>query len=218
MSDDKAHALDRIQGGDLEEIIRKAAEPFVDRMASIAPLPGGIMNTVFEVTGAHTEPVVVRVAQRPDPHFENERRALDSLRPQGSPVARVLSLEHHHVGEGVISVIVLTKLPGRTLWNELAHLEPATAAAIVSDLGAELALIHAATTHTVTRQERTWRRAELLDHAETLRQGARRGDVQQAHVDAAIDLLADHPSPYGDSACLVHNDFKAEISSSTAAA
>lgn len=204
---DSPDLLDRATGGDVERFVRASLEPVLGTDAVISPMAGGVMNTVFEASAGDRDPVVVRVAQRPQSHFADEKDALDALAGQDLPVPEVLALDHYDDGARIISVIVLTKLPGKPM-GARESIDSSIGADAVHELGAQLGRIHIATGDSAAAAHTGWLHG-FLDDVSWAYEGARRGGVDRSLVDAGLGAVRSGPKTFVGHTTLRHNDFKA---------
>lgn len=187
------------------EVARDCVERAIGRVESIKALTGGIMNRAFAVTAAGAPPLVVRVAERGRRHFEEERAALEGLVAHDLPVPRVLALDHLGEGAGVVSVIIISMLPGRPMGTR-EQLDPTAAKETVVELGGLLARIHGATLEATDNEHPGWL-AGRLDDIGWMHEGAALAGVDIGIVDSAADVVRSSSRPVGPRA-VVHNDFK----------
>jgi aminoglycoside phosphotransferase (APT) family kinase protein len=108
----------------------------------IVRLTGGGMSETYRAELAHAEPVVVRIARRSVPWFDDEARVMNQARAAGVPTADVLGVEHlDHDGE-LLSFSVQSLLPGRPLDVLVDELPFPDVEGLVMDSGELLARAH----------------------------------------------------------------------------
>lgn len=134
------HAPWRTPPATLEALVRRATGT---PPTSVERIEGGLSNEVYVCRSGGTG-VVVRIARVREPHFEQERWAIEMARARGIPVPDVLLIVHEPHGDGVLSVCVERFVPGVSLGALARRRGPdhPVVAAATRQAGAVLARLH----------------------------------------------------------------------------
>jgi aminoglycoside phosphotransferase (APT) family kinase protein len=134
------HAPWRLPRAKLEALVRRTTG---SPILSFERIEGGLSNEVY-VCRTTDAAVVVRIARVREPHFEQERWAIEQARSRGIPVPDVLLLAHEPDGDRVLSICVERFVPGTSL-GSLARRrgrDDPLVAAIARQAGALLVRLH----------------------------------------------------------------------------
>jgi aminoglycoside phosphotransferase (APT) family kinase protein len=123
----------------LESVLRSVCGRESER---ITTLGGGGLNEAYRVDLAGAAPVVVRVAEQPQPWFADEAHVMAQAHAVGVPTPEVLGVEHLEHDGSLLSFSVQRLMPGRSLQDVCDELPPSEVERLVVDAGELLARVH----------------------------------------------------------------------------
>ena len=145
-------------------------------------------------------PCVIKRCRDPDylEWLSREHRVLRALAGSPLPMPRVLDYaEVDKKEEGREAWLVMSRLEGRSLWNEIIHANSQRRARLLSRVGALLKQLHATSVPKSLRSESPWLDRMLAEAEQNL-----------VWCDGTVELLADlrHRRPEAVPDVLIHGD------------
>ena len=192
----------------IDEVVRSVCGRGVQ---VLAPLAGGGMNETYRAELDGNIAVVVRIARRPTPWFNDEAHLMAQARAVGVPAAEVLGVEHREHDHDLLSFSIQQFLPGASLAKLTGRLSASDLERLVADAGEILARVHSV----VPDQQVIRHELRPPDEHEVTRVARIVNDVigrsAAATVERGADFLRDQvrtrtPAPVS----LVHGDFYPE--------
>lgn len=123
----------------IDAVVRSVAGRTADHLTRVTI---GGLNETYRLESPGHDPIIVRIAHRPQPWFTHEAEAMRRARAVGVPTPHVLGVEHVDHEGTLLSFSVLSMVRGRAL-DELADdLSDADVHRLVRDGGELLARLH----------------------------------------------------------------------------
>jgi aminoglycoside phosphotransferase (APT) family kinase protein len=123
----------------IDSVVRSVCRGGVERLVR---LTGGGLHETYRVDVRGGEPVVVRIARRPEPWFTDEAHVMAQARAAGVPTPDVLGVEHVDHDGALLSFSVLELVPGRSLDELVGELPAPDLERVLLDAGELLARVH----------------------------------------------------------------------------